>query len=119
MNCQFVIGEPELGRADKGGMRQPDRVDRPLQLSRPEIEEFSQFGETGGDIVILPEKSLKDAFRIRHPIEDLGRRQRITGKLPMEGIICPNHLVSPALKTPSARLRYLAACIPARSRQAR
>lgn len=65
-------------------MGDPHRVQGPLELALPEIEEFVKAGKIGCQIVMLPDKKLQQRWLIRHPVVNFGRGQTIAADLTKE-----------------------------------
>src|SRR5215470_13576193 len=81
MQLENPVHRPQLGRLDQPRMRHGDREQRSLELFLPESEEILQRREFRKQIVILPDVSLQQRRVIRHPIENLRRRQTVTQHL--------------------------------------
>src|SRR6185437_3885155 len=75
MQPEYTIDGAELRGLDQLGVRDANRIQRPLQLLLPELQEVLQRGKSREQIVILPDIALQQRGMIGHPIEYLRRRQ--------------------------------------------
>src|ERR1700751_4959765 len=81
MQPKHAVDGAQLGRLDQPGMRHGDREQRTVELLLPEGEEILQRRKFRKQIVVLPDVGLQQRGMIRHPIEDLRRRQPVTQDL--------------------------------------
>jgi hypothetical protein len=66
---EFTVDAPPLVWADQALVAVANRMQRPIEGSLPEIQEFAHFRKVGSEIVILPDIGLQDGFEIRDAIK--------------------------------------------------
>jgi hypothetical protein len=81
MQPEHAVDGAQLGRLDQLGMGDGDGEQGSLELLLPEREKILQRRKIRKQILILPDVSLQQRGVIRHPIENLRRRQPITQHL--------------------------------------
>src|SRR5580698_2917572 len=81
MQPKHAVDGAQFSGLDQLGMRDPDRIKRPLEFLLPEGKEVPQRREFRKQIVILPDVCLQQRGMIRHPVEDFRRRQPVTQHL--------------------------------------
>src|ERR1700704_4854117 len=74
---ELAVDCANLGRLDQAGMRDRDRVQRPLELLQPEGEEAVEDREFGTQIVVLPQIGLQQRRMIGHPVENMSRGEPV------------------------------------------
>src|SRR3569833_1052728 len=62
-------------------MRDRHRMQRTVELLLPESEEVAQRRKLRKHVVVLPDIGLQQRAMIRHPVENLGRRQPVAQQL--------------------------------------
>ncbi len=58
-----------------------DRMDLAVDVALPEGEEARQLGIARGEVHELPDECLQEVRVVRHMIQDLRRREAVSGKL--------------------------------------
>src|ERR1700730_13159255 len=81
METKHAIDGAQFGRLDQLGMRDADSEQRAFELLLPEGEKILQRRKIRKQIVILPDVGLQQRGMIRHPIQNLRRRQPVTQDL--------------------------------------
>jgi hypothetical protein len=77
MQPEYAVDGAKLGWLNQPGMRHGHRVERSIEFFLPEGEEIRQRRKFRKQIVVLPDVGLEQRGMIRHPIEDLCRRQPV------------------------------------------
>ena len=90
MQPKHAVDGAQFSGLDQLGMRDPDRIKRPLELLLPEGKEVPQRRELRKQIVILPDVCLQQRGMIRHPVKNFRRRQPVTQHLFPEVFGNPN-----------------------------
>lgn len=81
MQPEYAVHRAQLGGLDQLGMRHRDRVERAVELLLPECQEILQRRKFRKHVVVLPDIGLEQRRMIRHPIENLCRRQSVSQHL--------------------------------------
>ena len=81
MHVVQTVGEGEFRRFDQRGVGDAHPVDPAVEVAVPEIEEFREGGEAGGEVEVLPDEALQNVSVIGHPVEDFSGRQAIIVEL--------------------------------------
>src|SRR6056297_189803 len=77
MQREFAGHVAPFPRRDQLAMAEPHRVQRPVDLALPELDEFKQFRMVGGEVVILPQIAVEHVLVIGHPVEEFRRGQPV------------------------------------------
>src|SRR5437867_384914 len=93
MQAELAFDEAELRRRDQPPVRHANAIERAVEIRVPEIEEVSELGEAGREVVVLPDIALQQLGVVRKPVEDLGRGEREALDLAKERSV---HVESPA-----------------------
>ena len=62
---------------DKLPMGETYRMDRPLDLALPKLDELEEAGMVRGEVIVLPDKRVQDVLVIRDPVEELASGRAI------------------------------------------
>src|SRR5689334_21561991 len=81
MELKHPVHGSQLGWLDQPRMRDGDGEQRSVELFLPEREKVVQRRKFWKEIVVLPDECLQQRRVIRHPIENLRRRQTVTQHL--------------------------------------
>jgi len=103
MQSKFPADRLKLRRLDQLGVRDANRMQRPLKLLLPEGQEALQLGKFGKQIVVLPNVGLQQPLMIGTPVQDVGGCQAKAFDLPAE--VFRNHRVPPSSRTQSFHFR--------------
>src|SRR5687767_3262623 len=87
MQAKLAFDEGELGRRDQPPMRDPDTIERAVEIGGPEVQKIRKLGKARREIVILPDIALEEARMVRDAIEDLGRGEGEALDLALEGMV--------------------------------
>ena len=85
------VNGPQFGWFDESRVRHHHRMQGAIERFAPEIEKSLQFGEFRAEIVLLPDIGLEQPGVIGAPVEDMRRRQPVSGELTLE--VTAGHLV--------------------------
>jgi hypothetical protein len=92
VQAEFAVDRFDLGGLDQPRMRHRHRVQRPLELLQPEIEEFVELGKFRAQIVLLPDIGLQKPPMIRPAVENVGGGQPISlelaAEIPRRAVVC-------------------------------
>src|SRR6478736_1607224 len=103
MNVDLALDRPEFRRPDQLRMGDRDRMQGTGEFALPEIEKVDEDGETGSQIVFLPDIGLQEGRVVRHTVEDLGGRQSVAFHLADEVLGYHANSFSQAPASPSDR----------------
>ena len=81
MQAEHAVDVTQLSGLDQPRMDNGDLEQRAFQLLLPEVQKILQHRKFRKQIVVLPDIGLLQRRMIRHPIENLRRRQPITQRL--------------------------------------
>jgi hypothetical protein len=71
----------EFTGLDQPRLHHPHRMQRPVQILDPEIEEPAQFRKIRGQVVLLPDVALQEVLVVGHPVDDLCRGEPVALEL--------------------------------------
>src|SRR5512135_3576998 len=98
MQRQAVLDVAEAVGRCAAALLDVDRMQLPLDVLFPEVEEFAQLGKIGSEVEFLPDEGLQQHRVIRQAIDDLRGGQPVPAKLQfVEGHFCASRwfLLSP------------------------
>src|ERR1700730_17175530 len=70
VEVKLAVGRANFGWPDQSRVRDCHRMQRPFQLTPPEIEKFLQLWKARKQIVILPDIDLQQSLMVRQAIEN-------------------------------------------------
>src|SRR5271165_4180408 len=81
---EHAIDGADFGWSNQAAMANRDRVQAPVQLGLPELQEALQLGEIRTEIVVLPDIGLQQPRMVGSPVKDFGGCQAVSLHLSFE-----------------------------------